>query len=104
MRHSNAKGYRRLSPISVPIKAFQCRREEGPHVRLNQLHRNCMNRIKYQKICLMHGVLCRLGWALLACYSQPLTILSLLSFSSSFFVPSVVTFASSLCPRLPCGT
>ena len=54
MRRSNWKGYLRLSLVSVPVKAFSAA-AEGSEIRLNQLHGDCMSRIKYQKTCPIHG-------------------------------------------------
>src|SRR6188474_158971 len=55
MRRSNWKGYLRLSLVSVAVKAFSVASDEGSGVRLNQLHRTCKSRIKYQKTCPIHG-------------------------------------------------
>lgn len=50
------KGYLKLSLISIPVKAFTAH-ETGSEVRLNQLHKECNQRVKYQKICPEHGEL-----------------------------------------------
>ena len=50
------KGFLKLSLVSVPVKAFTVN-ESGSEVRLNQLHRDCHARVKYQKICPEHGEL-----------------------------------------------
>ena len=50
------KGYLRLSLVSVPVKAFTAA-VSGGDVRLNQLHRDCNSRVKYQKVCPQHGEL-----------------------------------------------
>jgi DNA end-binding protein Ku len=51
---SSWKGYIRLSLVSVPVKAFTATSSTG-EIRLNQLHAECNNRIKYQKTCPVHG-------------------------------------------------
>ncbi len=48
------KGFLRLSLVSVPVKAFTAT-QTGGEIRLNQLHKECNNRIQYQKVCPMHG-------------------------------------------------
>ena len=50
----NFKGFIRLSLVSVPVKAYTAS-ASGSDVRLNQLHRDCNTRIKYQKVCPTHG-------------------------------------------------
>lgn len=50
------KGFLKLSLVSVPVKAFTANETTG-EVHLNQLHRGCNSRIKYQKICPEHGEL-----------------------------------------------
>lgn len=53
---SSWKGFLRLSLVSVPVKAFTAN-NTGEEVRLNQLHKECHARVKYQKVCPEHGVL-----------------------------------------------
>ena len=48
------KGFLKLSLVSVPVKAFTAHDTSG-EVRLNQLHRDCHSRIRYQKVCPEHG-------------------------------------------------
>jgi DNA end-binding protein Ku len=48
------KGFLKLSLISVPVKAFTANETSG-EVHLNQLHKGCNSRIKYQKVCPEHG-------------------------------------------------
>lgn len=50
------KGFLKLSLVSVPVKAFTVS-DSSAEVRLNQLHKDCNSRIKYQKICPEHGEL-----------------------------------------------
>ena len=51
---SSWKGFLRLSLVSIPVKAFTAH-DTGEDVRLNQLHKDCHNRIRYQKVCPEHG-------------------------------------------------
>jgi DNA end-binding protein Ku len=51
---SSWKGYLKLSLVSVPVKGYTAARSAG-EVRLNQLHEKCHNRIRYQKVCPIHG-------------------------------------------------
>ncbi|MEO6597724.1 MAG: Ku protein [Planctomycetota bacterium] len=50
------KGFLKLSLISVPVKAFTANDSSG-EVHLNQLHKDCNSRVKYQKVCPEHGEL-----------------------------------------------
>jgi DNA end-binding protein Ku len=50
------KGFLKLSLISVPVKAFTANETSG-EVHLNQLHKGCNSRVKYQKHCPEHGEL-----------------------------------------------
>lgn len=49
------KGFLRLSLVTVPVRAYTAA-SPGNELRLNQLHGECNNRIKYQKSCPEHGV------------------------------------------------
>lgn len=49
------KGYLKLSLVSVPVKAYTVADSSRSHIRLNQLHEECNNRIRYQKTCPVHG-------------------------------------------------
>lgn len=54
--HSAWKGFINLSLVSVAVKAFTASTTGGgASIRLNQLHRDCNNRIKHQKTCPEHG-------------------------------------------------
>ena len=55
MPRSTWKGYLKLSFVSVPVKGYTANTAAGS-VRLNQLHRTCNSRIRYQKVCPAHGV------------------------------------------------
>lgn len=50
------KGFLKLSLVSVPVKAFTAN-NSSEEVHLNQLHKDCNSRIKYQKVCPEHGEL-----------------------------------------------
>jgi DNA end-binding protein Ku len=50
------KGFLKLSLISVPVKAFTANETSG-EVHLNQLHKDCNSRVRYQKVCPEHGEL-----------------------------------------------
>jgi DNA end-binding protein Ku len=52
---STWKGFIRLSLVSIPVKAYTATPSQGGEVRLNQLHAGCNSRIKYQKVCPIHG-------------------------------------------------
>ena len=49
------KGYLRLSLVSVPVEAVNAIAADEPEVTLHQLHSTCHNRIRYQKVCPIHG-------------------------------------------------
>jgi DNA end-binding protein Ku len=51
------KGFIQFSLVSVPVRAYSATASAGSggEIRLNQLHAECHNRIKYQKVCPVHG-------------------------------------------------
>jgi DNA end-binding protein Ku len=51
---SSFRGFLRLSLVSVPVRGFTSTRT-GAEIHLNQLHRDCHNRIRYKKVCPEHG-------------------------------------------------
>ena len=53
---SSWKGFIQLSLVSVPVKAYTAS-ASGREIRLNQLHADCHNRVKYEKTCPEHGPL-----------------------------------------------
>ncbi len=53
---SSWKAFLKLSLVSVPVRGFAASKSGGD-VRLNQLHKDCNTRVKYQKICPEHGEL-----------------------------------------------
>jgi DNA end-binding protein Ku len=52
---SSWKGYLRLSLVSVPVQAFTAAVTGGGEIHLNQLHEECNSRIRYKKVCPIHG-------------------------------------------------
>lgn len=52
---SSWKGFLRLSLVSIPVKAYTASSSGGGDISLNQLHADCHSRIKYQKVCPIHG-------------------------------------------------
>ena len=52
---SSWKGYLRLSLVSVPVKAYTATTTGGGEIHLNQIHADCHSRIRYQKVCPIHG-------------------------------------------------
>ena len=50
------RGFLKLSLVSVPVRAFTANETSG-EVHLNQLHKDCNSRVKYQKVCPEHGEL-----------------------------------------------
>ncbi len=51
---SSWKGFLKLSLVSVPVKAYTANATTA-EIRLNQLHADCNNRIRYKKTCPEHG-------------------------------------------------
>lgn len=51
---SSWKGYLKISLVSVPVKAYTATNAAST-LALNQLHAPCHSRIKYQKVCPIHG-------------------------------------------------
>lgn len=54
MPRSSWKGYLKLSLVSIPVRGYTANKSGG-EIRLNQLHSTCHSRIKYQKVCPIHG-------------------------------------------------
>jgi DNA end-binding protein Ku len=52
---SSWKGFIRLSLVSIPVKAYTASSSAGGEISLNQLHDECHSRIRYKKICPIHG-------------------------------------------------
>lgn len=55
MPRSSWKGFLKLSLVSVPVQAFNATTSGGGAITLNQLHDQCHSRIRYQKVCPIHG-------------------------------------------------
>jgi DNA end-binding protein Ku len=51
------KGYIRFSLVSIPVKAYTGAASSGGKITLNQIHKDCGSRVKYQKVCPTHGEL-----------------------------------------------
>jgi DNA end-binding protein Ku len=49
------KGFIRFSLVSIPTMAYTATKTGGGKISLNQLHKGCGSRIKYQKVCPIHG-------------------------------------------------
>jgi DNA end-binding protein Ku len=52
---SSWKGFLKLSLVSVPVKAYPVTISGSGDIHLNQLHADCHSRIRYQKVCPIHG-------------------------------------------------
>lgn len=50
------KGFLHVNQLSVPVKAFTAV-ATGPEISLNQLHRDCGQRVRQQKVCPVHGLI-----------------------------------------------
>jgi DNA end-binding protein Ku len=48
-------GFIRLSLVSVPVKAFSAEEPEKRDLSFHQLHKKCHSRIRYKKVCPIHG-------------------------------------------------
>lgn len=53
---SSWKGHVQLGLVSVPVKAFTAN-QTSETIRLNQLHKDCNQRVRYKKVCPEHGEL-----------------------------------------------
>src|SRR5262249_6541824 len=49
------KGFLRLSLVAVPVKACPASVSGGGGIHLHQLHAGCHQRIRYHKVCPLHG-------------------------------------------------
>jgi DNA end-binding protein Ku len=49
------KGHIRLSLVSVPVEGYAAAAGGDANIALNQLHRDCGARIRYKKVCEVHG-------------------------------------------------
>jgi DNA end-binding protein Ku len=48
-------GFLRLSLVSVPVQAYAADKPNDGKAQFNQLHKKCHSRIKYKKVCPVHG-------------------------------------------------
>jgi DNA end-binding protein Ku len=55
MANPSFSGSVRLSLVSFAVKGFQALESETATPHLNQLHEDCLNRIRYKKVCEVHG-------------------------------------------------
>ena len=54
--HASWKGHLKISLASIPVQAFTATAgTESSDLSLNQLHSTCKSRIKYKKVCPIHG-------------------------------------------------
>jgi DNA end-binding protein Ku len=49
------KSFLRLSLVTVPVKGYNAVQTGGGEIHLNQLHEPCHSRIRYKKVCPIHG-------------------------------------------------
>lgn len=49
------KGFLRISLVSAPVQAYTTLMSGAGEIHLNQLHRPCHSRIRYKKVCPLHG-------------------------------------------------
>lgn len=49
------KSFLRLSLVTVPVKGYNAVQAGGGEIHLNQLHEPCHSRIRYKKVCPLHG-------------------------------------------------
>ncbi len=52
---SSWEGFLKLSLISVPVRAYNAAVPGGGDVHFHQIHKGCGNRVRYQKVCPVHG-------------------------------------------------
>jgi DNA end-binding protein Ku len=52
---SSWEGFLRLNLISVPVKAYSATQSGGGRISFHQIHAKCKNRIRYKKVCPVHG-------------------------------------------------
>lgn len=55
MPRSSWKGFVRISLVSVPVEGYTASATGESQIALNQLHRDCGERIRYKKTCPAHG-------------------------------------------------
>ena len=52
-------GHLKISLISIPVRLYTVSASSSSKVRLNMLHKECLQRVRQQQICETHGVLSR---------------------------------------------
>jgi DNA end-binding protein Ku len=52
---SSWEGFLRLNLISVPVKAYSATQSGGGRIGFHLIHAKCKNRIRYKKVCPVHG-------------------------------------------------
>jgi DNA end-binding protein Ku len=52
---SSWDGFLKLSLISIPVRAYNAAVRDRGEVRFHQVHKDCGERIRYQKVCPIHG-------------------------------------------------
>jgi DNA end-binding protein Ku len=55
MPRASWKGFIRLSLVSVPVEGYSASAAGETQIALNQLHDGCHGRIRYKKVCEVHG-------------------------------------------------
>ena len=55
MPRASWKGFIRLSLVSVPVEGYTASASGKTQIALNQLHDDCHSRIRYKKVCEVHG-------------------------------------------------
>jgi DNA end-binding protein Ku len=54
-KRANWEGFLKLNLISVPVKAYTATAAGGGKIHFHQLHAACHSRIRYKKVCPVHG-------------------------------------------------
>jgi DNA end-binding protein Ku len=52
---SNWEGFLRLNLVSIPVRAYTASTPHREKITFHQIHKTCNSRIRYQKICPIHG-------------------------------------------------
>src|SRR5437868_10199587 len=52
---SNWEGYLRFNLVSVPVRAYSASVQARGKIGFHLLHKDCNQRIRYQKVCPVHG-------------------------------------------------
>jgi DNA end-binding protein Ku len=54
-RRSSWKGYLKIDLVAFQVQAFNAAERDEGEIHFHQLHKECHNRIHYQKVCPVHG-------------------------------------------------